>query len=321
MKCISIHLTDLCNSECSFCVVGSPLYTKDTIRRADIEGFLHENAGKFDVVNLHGGEPTIYPRFFETIELIRQLGYREIHLQTNGVRLAEPGMLDRLKAANVSKLIVSLHGADAETQEAQTFHRRSFDRIVTGMRMAHAEGIHIRTNTVVTYQNLLQLPDIARLACDIGVDHVNISNMHPVGSARIARATMMPMLTEILPPLDDAIDIVRGAERTVTLEGFPHCVVTGNGRDELHLHNEYRAIRMLMRGEVLEDYDDFMRFEMRIQGEKCSKCPGKSICGGVYGEYVEFFGWDEIRPLTEAEVAAADPDLAVVRAPMAAEAR
>ncbi|HEY6252753.1 MAG TPA: radical SAM protein, partial [Candidatus Angelobacter sp.] len=91
-KFLSIHVTDLCNSTCSFCVVASPLYTKDTIEYSGIVKFLEANAGQgWDAVNLHGGEATIHPRFIEILEMIRRLDYPEVHLQTNAIKLADAG--------------------------------------------------------------------------------------------------------------------------------------------------------------------------------------------------------------------------------------
>lgn len=67
----------------------------------------------------------------------------------------------------------------------------------------------------------------------------------------------------------------------------------GDGKERLHLTNEYRAIRLLVRGQVLDDYDGFMRDRMSVLGEPCQRCPAKERCGGVYPEYIEYFGWDE----------------------------
>lgn len=298
MDCLSIHLTDLCNSECTFCVVASPLYAKDTVAYADVVRFLESHAGtSFTAVNLHGGEATIHPKFEETLALIRDLGYAEVHLQTNAIRLADEAFTGRLVEYGVTKFIISLHGSTAALHDSQTFTRGGFDKTIRGIRGAASRGAHVRINTVITKQNLEDLENIGRLVCDLGVSHVNYSNMHPVGSARFSRVRVMPDFNSMRPHLDAAIDAVLRRGVRLTLEGFPYCTVFGDGRERLHLNNEYRNIKLLIRGQILTNYDDFMRDDMRVFGRPCERCSVKALCGGVYPEYVDYFGWKEFRAL------------------------
>ncbi len=243
MRCLSIHLTDLCNSKCTFCVVASPLYKRDSVDYGDVVEFLKANANQhYDAVNLHGGEATIHPRFMETLALITDLGYGEIHLQTNAITLSTRAFAREVIARGVTLFIVSLHGDTALLHDSQTHSAGGFDRTLQGIRNVKAAGARVRTNTVVTRQNLEHLPTISRLACNLGVDHINFSNLHPVGSALFARERIMPTFEEIRSYLTDAADYALDQHRRVTLEGFPYCTVGHLGH--LHLNNEYRDIRM-----------------------------------------------------------------------------
>lgn len=296
MLTLSIHVTDLCNSECDFCVVASPFYTRDSVEYRDILRFLLENARRgYEVVNLHGGEPTIHPKFRELLSVIRNLGYPEIHIQTNAVKLKDPELVTYCAANSVTKFIISLHGSMAEVHDRQTRTRNGFERTVVGIQNAVAIGIHVRTNTVITLENLHDLPEIAALAVRLGVNHLNFSNLHPVGSARLSRVRMMAALSDILQPLCQAVEIGLQNNCTVTIEGFPHCFGIGTSLADLHLQNEYRDIKLMIRGQILDNYDDFMRGDMRAFGPPCVECDLRSICGGVYPEYIEFFGWDEMQ--------------------------
>lgn len=309
MKCLSIHVTDLCNSQCSFCVVASPLYSNDSIDYAQVLSFLEANRNEgYQVVNLHGGEPTVHPRFLEILRAIHCLGYPELHLQTNGIKLSDPGLLEECVHLGVRKFIVSLHGDSADVQDGQTYSHGGFERTTAAIRRMKQAGARVRTNTVITMQNLDHLTGIAELACEMGVDHLNFSNLHPVGSARFGLDRIMPSLRAIVPRLELAIAVAERAGRRVTLEGFPYCAVPG--RIGLHLNNEYRCIRMLMRGTVIEDYDTFMNDAMRVQGAPCRRCKVRERCGGVYPEYIAYFGWDEFDPVMQllAERAPQPPD-------------
>lgn len=305
MRCLSIHLTDLCNSKCTFCVVASPLYTKDTVNYDEVVAFLKDNAGTYDVVNLHGGEPTIHPKFLETLELIQQLGYREVHLQTNATRLADENFARRCVELGVKLFIISLHGDDPESHDTQTHTPGGFNRVIASIRNVSTLGARVRTNTVITRSNLQRLTSIARVACDAGVTHFNISNIHPVGSALFALERIMPSFEEIRTHLYPAIDHCLERGRRVTLEGFPYCTVSE--RMDLHLNNEYRDIRMMIRGRVIKDYDAFMSNSMRMYGAPCKGCAVSKSCGGVYREYISYRGWDEFHPVPESATSAVAP--------------
>jgi MoaA/NifB/PqqE/SkfB family radical SAM enzyme len=276
--------------------VGSPLYTKDSIDYSLVKDFLRENAGQgFDAVNLHGGEATIHPKFLETLELIRSLDYREVHLQTNGIKLADPVFAREVFGSGVKLFIVSLHGDTPGIQDQQTGTPGGFGRTIEGIRNVKALGAAVRTNTVITKTNLERLSDISELAVSVGVDHVNFSNLHPVGSAIFGLSRMVPAFAEIRRYLYPAIDLAMVAGRRVTLEGFPHCTI--RERIELHLNKEYRDIRMLYRGRVIEDYDEFMNDVMRTYGPPCENCSVRGFCGGVYTQYADLRGWGEFFPI------------------------
>jgi MoaA/NifB/PqqE/SkfB family radical SAM enzyme len=242
-------------------------------------------------VNLHGGEATIHPHFLETLDLIRSLGYAEVHLQTNGIRLADSEFARQVVELGVRLFIISLHGDIADIQDDLTRTPGGFTRTIAGIRQVKGLGASVRTNTVITRQNIERLSGISKLAVDIGVDHLNFSNLHPVGSAIFGLSRIVPEFSEIRRYLYPAADLALSRHRRVTLEGFPYCTV--KERMDLHLNNEYRDIRMLYRGRIIENYDEFMNGVMRTYGEPCVECAMRTKCGGVYTQYVDLRGWRE----------------------------
>lgn len=296
MKILSIHITDLCNSRCNFCVVGSPLYMKDTVDFEEIMRFVRDNSGAgYNVVNLHGGEPTIHPRFFELLESIQALGFSETHIQTNGLKLADPDFVQRCKSLGVTRFVVSLHASRGEVQDRLTDTSDGWRRTISGIENAVKYGVVVRTNTVITKQNFFSLKDITKVACDLGVSHLNYSNIQPVGSAVLSFSNIVPSFHEIREPLSSAIEYARRCGRTVTIEGFPYCTVPE--WVVLQLNEESREIKMMIRGKVVESYDGFMNDSARTFGHPCDTCAVKEACGGVYWEYAAHRGWDEFRPM------------------------
>src|SRR5213078_1251352 len=116
--------------------------------------------------------------------------------------------------------------------DGQTCSPGGFRRTITGITHVKALGAHVRTNSVITAQNMAHLPSIAQLACKLGVDHLNFSNLHPVGSARFSLSWILPSLEDVTSNLGKAIEIGLQSGRRVTLEGFPYCAVPGH--EDLH---------------------------------------------------------------------------------------
>jgi hypothetical protein len=57
---------------------------------------------------------------------------------------------------------------------------------------------------------------------------------------------------------------------------------------------------MLMRGQIIDNYDLFMSDVMRVFGTPCSGCSMREQCGGVYPQYIDYNGWHEFSPIPAA---------------------
>lgn len=295
MKQLSMHITDLCNEKCGFCVVGSPLAKSDSIVYTDLLRFLVANADSgFECVNLHGGEPTIHPRLFELLSTIAMLGYPEVQIQTNARRLKDPRFTQRLAENGVTVCVVSLHGSSATIQDCLTQTPGGFTETIEGIRNARQAGIAVQTNTVLTRMNMEQLGNICRLCVELDVNRINISNLHPVGSGFYALDMQAPTVAETRKHLFPVLEEMASQPVTVTLEGFPLCVVGPYQR--LAIEDGTRFIRMMYRGGIHDNYDDYMATVHREYGPPCEGCALRSDCSGVYHEYIERRGWDEFGP-------------------------
>ncbi len=291
-KMLSIHLTDLCNNKCIFCVVDSPGVGRELVSRQKIDRFLEAHRGLgYTAVNIHGGEPTVRKDFLEILEKIRECGYPRVILQTNARRLASEEFAKRVCELGVDLVVASVHGSIAEIHEKITQVPKSFDQAIQGIRNVKKFGAKVRTNTVVSRLNYKDFPDIMKLLISLNVDHINISALHTVGAAFRNFQTVTPTYKESMPYVRAGINLVKQAGIVLTLEGFPFCTIKG-----LHEHLidwENQRFKMLFRGVIIEDYETYMDQTMRIHGEVCENCSYINQCGGVYKEYIAVRGWDE----------------------------
>jgi len=299
MKQLSMHVTDLCNEKCGFCVVGSPLAKTDAVKYDDLIRFLLANAGGgYESLNLHGGEPTILPKLMDLLETAQMVGYPEVQIQTNGRRLKDMAFVDKLKERGVRLFVISLHGADSHVQDCLTQTPGGFAETIEGIRNAKKAGISVRVNTVITRMNMGQLGNICRLCVELGVDHINISNLHPVGSGYFALDMQAPTVQETRTHLLPVLQELTGQGHKVTLEGFPLCAIAPY--QQLAIEDGTRFIRMMYHGGVYDNYDEFMDTQTREHGAPCEGCPLRADCGGVYLEYAERRGWDEFAAARQA---------------------
>lgn len=298
MKSISVHLTDQCNNSCIFCVVNSSQDKCEGVKKKVLYKFLEENAGKgYENVNIHGGEATVLPDLPNILAKIKELGYPQVSLQTNGRKMADYEYCKQLYDLGVKLFVVSMHGKDAAQHDFVTRVDGSFDEAIQGIKNAKLVGAKVRTNTVVYKNNINDLSEIAEMIMGLKVDHINISAMHPVGKAYQNFNFVCPKYTEIKEAVFGMVDTCVKGNTVVTLEGFPHCMIPGY--EKYMIDWEENQFKLLFHNFILDNYATFMEKETKRRIDACATCSKQDVCGGVYKEYLEFFRDSEFHPVEE----------------------
>ena len=131
-------------------------------------------------VRLTGGECILHPDFRS---IVCHLDTFDIPFAifTNGL-WSKPDMLVAFLAErqNLSALLVSLHGPDAETHRAFA-GSHSFDIILTNIRRAIVVGLVVDTNTVFTRRNWQKVEAIVHLSASLGARGAVFSRYYGVG--------------------------------------------------------------------------------------------------------------------------------------------
>ena len=302
---LSIHLTDQCNQSCKFCVVDSYQERKESVNKRIIYKFLEENSNKgYEVVNIHGGEPTMVPEFLEILARIKELGYPKVSLQTNGRTLMDYDYTKQLADYNVKTFVISFHNIDRmEIANLANVNEEWLGEIIQGIKNAKAVGSRVRTNTVVYKNNLKNLKEIMRFIVEkLDVDHINISAMHPAGRAYKNFYEVVPKYAQIIDPVVEAVEYVLGTNKYLTLEGFPPCLIDEYKEYLLDWNND--DFKLLYHNFILSSYANFMSESTKVLGNMCKGCnySKDKLCGGIYKEYIEKYGWDEFGEREMAEM-------------------
>jgi radical SAM protein with 4Fe4S-binding SPASM domain len=173
------------------------------------------------------GEPLLSPSIHEMIAYARAKGIRVV-TSTNGNTLAKPGLAERLVRSGLDTLIVALDGA---TQETYELYRRGgkLSSVVEGIRTVVERKRELKSATplinlrqVVMRQNEAELPELKRLAEELGVDALTLKTMNPYdenGALPIDEARNIEFIPK--DPRYRRFDYSNAGERRIRLERNP----------------------------------------------------------------------------------------------------
>ncbi len=170
-----LELTNACNLNCVMCGRNAADF-KLTSFNMDIFRSLEPLMDTIEEVTLMGwGEPTIHPHFKEMLEIINRHGARK-YFCSNGMNLKK--IKDAIFDYKVDVFAVSLDGATDETN-SRIRRGSKIEQITADLKDIVAEkkrrGLtypYINFVFCAMKSNIDELPDMVRLAAEIGLDEV-----------------------------------------------------------------------------------------------------------------------------------------------------
>lgn len=337
-KRVDLNLGYSCNADCPFCY-----YKMSAKNRRKDNDLTTEQAKRLlcyirwrgkEAVDLTGGEPTIRSDIFELVEYARGLGFKEVTIITNGIRLVEKGFVERLIRSGVNDFLFSLHGHNAEIHEKLTGVTGSFDKINQAISTVKRIGsTRIRSNTVVNGMNFRHVKAIAEILHSSGVQHSNFILFNPIVEATCAQEEVNVRYSEAAPYLREVIDAYKEKFERITIRYLPFCFLLGYEqyitecpqiqydpfewdyfvrmriRNGLLLSSMATLIGLLLLPNVGRVFtlpihtllrEAIMRglsFKNKIKGEVCKKCKFDWVCDALWKEYAQYNGFDELSPV------------------------
>ena len=282
-----------CNNRCLFCVQGEKRNEEKDRTGDEIRAILKDNEGGGGVV-FTGGEPTLRQDLVELVGDARELGYSPIQVQTNGRRVAYRPYIDALVEAGMTEISPALHGSRPEIHDGLTRAKGSFRQVVQGIKNAISLNLPVLTNTVVTQQNIKDLPNIADLLLRLGVRHIQYAYVHPAGTAGTLFQSVVPRFSDAAPYIQRGLDLIRAAGARGCTEAVPYCFAQGYESCVIEQHiPDTRVVDAPM---IIEDYTKYRLKEGKAHGPPCEECSFAGICEGPWHEYPREYGWTEFRP-------------------------
>jgi glycosidase/MoaA/NifB/PqqE/SkfB family radical SAM enzyme len=211
---LDVAVTERCNLRCAHCLALAPERTAGgtarTMGRAVLDRLRDDFAYASWFGFVHGGESLTTPMLWEALAAIRRAragAKTTIHLLTNG-KLLSRATAEKLIAAGVNSLFVSLDGATAEVNDRVRIGG-DFQAICANVRAAVAlrrdagADLRIGLSLVVMRANAAQLVPFVELAAALGVDWIKLEE--PVAATPFAAEQMVDVsASAIATAIDEA---------------------------------------------------------------------------------------------------------------------
>jgi len=166
-------------------------------------------------VGFTGGEPLLRKDIFELLAYTKTLGMIS-HLNTNG-SLVNDENAGKIIATGVDSINISLDGARAETHDAIRGVPGAFERVmaaagrINAARSKQSKPVRLKTVAVLQEGNIDEVPEMIRLAGDLGVDCVEFIPRQQFLSGPEQQHAAAPAF---LQKVGRAVDDLLGLEQT-----------------------------------------------------------------------------------------------------------
>ena len=174
--------TQACDLACIHCrACAQPLRNSQELTTAEAKRLIDDIAAmEVPVFVLTGGDPLKRPDIYELVQHAAQRKVR-ISLTPSATPLLTRESIDRLKAAGLARLAVSLDGPTAAVHDAFRGVPGSYQWTLDAVHWAREIGLPVQINTTITRHNLAMLDDIIRLLETLDITLWSVFFLVPTG--------------------------------------------------------------------------------------------------------------------------------------------
>jgi uncharacterized radical SAM superfamily Fe-S cluster-containing enzyme len=131
----NIDLTNRCNLDCDFCFANAracgfeyePSFD-DVVRMMDL--LRSEKPVPAPAVQFSGGEPTMREDLVEIIQKAKEMGFPQVQIATNGVRIAQdPEFARKLKDSGLNTVYLHFDGVSPKTNPFLKMHKKAIENL------------------------------------------------------------------------------------------------------------------------------------------------------------------------------------------------
>ena len=321
LRMVAWEVTRSCNLACSHCRASSKYGAHpDELTTAECFNLIDEIASlSKPIIILTGGEPLLRKDVFEIAEYGKNKGLTMV-MAPNGT-LLDDGNIRKIMGSGIKRISVSLDGPDAASHDDLRQVPGAFKQACDGIGRARKAGLEFQINTTVTKRNIGLLPEIMKLAKDLGAKAHHIFLLVPTGRAKemvdeelspgeyeealrfLARekksspleikVTCAPHFNRIL--LQEHSDMASSLRGRGCMAGVSFCFISHLGDLQPCGYLEVKSgnvrdsgfKKAWLESEVFNNLRDWSKYK-----GKCGVCEFKSVCAGcrarAYAKYKDY---------------------------------
>lgn len=253
---------------------------------------------KTETITFTGGEPTIRKDLPELIRFAKKLGMR-VELQTNGVLLDDRDLAEEIAHAGVDLVAVSLHSHKEEVSEKLTNSTKTYRRTMRGIKNITKLCKNVHISHVINSMNYKDLCDFVIFTQKElpGISCIYFGFVRPNGNT-LKNKWAVPKISDVDLDVYKAFDYCKANGIQFGAEGLPLCYMQG--------FEEYsnEAKRLLSEPvfytggkSYRRDIHRFIQENLKCKDERCGYCSLNEICPGVWREYADLYGTNELFPV------------------------
>jgi MoaA/NifB/PqqE/SkfB family radical SAM enzyme len=235
-----------CNERCRFCYYLESIESGTTENRTTEENKkqIREGRVRFGKTQIEftGGEATIRPDFPQLVAYAKELGYEEISLITNGLKMSYPDYCKKIVDAGVNDVLFSFHSFNPEKHDWLTQIPGSHRRLKQAVENMIALGVKVRFNSVITSENYKDLIPHLEFLCAFNPWSINLIMFNPseeTADYNSHDAIRFTSYDEIASYVSEAITKFRDRVTALNVRFMPFCFLKGH---EAHIRNYWQAI-------------------------------------------------------------------------------
>jgi heme b synthase len=323
LRMIAWELTRSCNLSCRHCRASSKLgpYTNELTTEQCFKLIDEILLFSKPIVILTGGEPLLRKDLFEIIDYGRKQGLIMV-MAPNGTLLTDENIA-KIIHSGIKRISVSLDGPDSASHDNLRQVPGAFTQACEGIKKAKNAGLEFQINSTITKRNIGLLPQLMKLAKDLGAKAHHIFLLVPTGRAKDMAEEELSA-AEYEKALDFLAEEKKSSDLEIKITCAPHfnrilaqkhlapaSSLTGRGCMggvgfcfishigdvqpcgylEIKCGNvrELELKKIWLESEVFNNIRDWDKYT-----GKCGRCEFKSICGGcrarAYAKYNNYLG-------------------------------
>ena len=221
----NIKITERCNSRCITCNVWENKYDNEcsTLEFESILKQMRQNGIK--IIRFTGGEPLLRDDLGDLIKNAKNLGFKSIAVQTNGLLLSRKA--EELVESGITIVSVSVDGI-GETHNRIRGTPNGFEKSIEGIKklseIAHnkKKKVNIGMSTTLSSLNIKEVPDLIKLCKDLNITWgINILDENPYFFKNLNMSTLHIKTGKLI---DNMINYIKYAKKkmpeVITLDNY-----------------------------------------------------------------------------------------------------